>query len=61
MDRDQMSNEENYHFDVTGFLHIPGVLNSGEVTRLNAAIDAAARDLAALGNGNRPVASRARV
>lgn len=39
MDRDQMTNEENYHFDVAGFLHIPGVLNSGEVSRLNDAID----------------------
>lgn len=39
MDREQMSNEENYHFDVTGFLHIPGVLNSGEVARLNAVLD----------------------
>ncbi len=39
MDRDQMSNEENYHFDVTGFLHVPGVLNAGEVARLNDVID----------------------
>ena len=39
MDREQMSNEENYHFDVTGFLHVPGVLNSGEVARLNAVLD----------------------
>ena len=35
MDKDQMTNEENYHFDVAGFLHIPGVLNSGEVSRVN--------------------------
>ena len=34
-----MTNEENYHFDVAGFLHVPGVLNSGEVSRLNDAID----------------------
>ena len=39
MDRDQMSNEENYHFDVAGFIHVPGVLNAGEVARLNSAID----------------------
>ena len=40
MDRDEMTLEENYHFDVAGFLHVPGVLNSGEVARLNDAIDA---------------------
>jgi ectoine hydroxylase-related dioxygenase (phytanoyl-CoA dioxygenase family) len=39
VDKDEMSNEENYHFDVAGFLHIPGVLNSGEVSRLNQTLD----------------------
>ena len=29
MDREAMSNEENYSFDVAGYLHIPGVLNRG--------------------------------
>ena len=48
MDRDQMSNEENYHFDVTGFLHVPGVLNPGEVARLNAILDETGSDDAIL-------------
>ena len=39
MDRDQMSDEENYHFDVAGFLHVQGVLTPVEVSRLNQAID----------------------
>ena len=36
-----MSNEENYAFDVAGYLHIPGVLAPGEVVALNQALDAA--------------------
>ena len=39
MDRETMTNEENYAFDLTGYLHIPGVLTRPEVTRLNDAID----------------------
>ncbi|MCZ6635055.1 MAG: phytanoyl-CoA dioxygenase family protein [bacterium] len=39
MDRELMSNEENYCFDVAGYLHIPGVLNQGEVNVLNQALD----------------------
>ena len=39
MDREEMSNEENYAFDVAGYLHISGVLNSGEVAALNDALD----------------------
>ena len=39
MDRQPMTNEENYHFDIAGFLHIPGVLNSGELQRLNDAVE----------------------
>lgn len=39
MDNDQMSNEENYHFDVAGFLHIPSVINPGEVSRLTDAVE----------------------
>ena len=39
MDREAMSNEENYSFDVAGYLHIPGVLNRGEVKVLNEALD----------------------
>lgn len=34
-----MSNEENYHFDVAGFLHIPAVLTKAEVARINGALD----------------------
>jgi len=39
MDQETMSNEENYAFDVAGYLHIPGVLSKEEVARLNSAID----------------------
>jgi Phytanoyl-CoA dioxygenase (PhyH) len=39
MDREQMSNEENYAFDVAGYLHVPGVLNQEEVAALNRALD----------------------
>ena len=40
MDNELMTNEENYAFDVAGYLHIPGVLNQEEVAALNAALDA---------------------
>jgi hypothetical protein len=39
MDREAMSNEENYCFDVAGYLHVPGVLARAEVESLNATID----------------------
>ena len=39
MDREEMSNEENYAFDVAGYLHVPGVLSRGEVETLNRALD----------------------
>ena len=35
-----MTNEENYAFDVAGYLHIPGVLSQTEVAALNKALDA---------------------
>ena len=41
MDREEMSNEENYAFDVAGYLHVPGVLSRGEVEALNRALDEA--------------------
>ncbi len=41
MDPAAMSNEENYAFDVAGYLHVPGVLNHSQVNALNQAIDAA--------------------
>ena len=31
MDRESMSNEENYCFDVAGYLHIPGLMMPEEV------------------------------
>ena len=37
---DTRHNEENYAFDVAGYLHIPGVLNQEEMAALNAALDA---------------------
>ena len=39
MDREEMSNEENYAFDVAGYLHVPGVLSRGEVEALNRVLD----------------------
>src|SRR5438093_40008 len=41
MQRQEMSNEENYAFDVAGYLHVPGVLSREEVVVLNRALDAA--------------------
>ena len=41
MDQELMSNEENYCFDIAGYLHVPGVLNRGEVEQLNQTIDKA--------------------
>ncbi len=41
MDRETMTNEENYAFDLTGYLHIPGVLTRPEVARINDAINRA--------------------
>ena len=46
MDNDVMTNEENYAFDVAGYLHIPSVLSEEEVSSLNSALDAIS------GNGN---------
>ena len=46
MDNDIMTNEENYAFDVAGYLHIPNVLTKEEVSSLNSALDAIS------GNGN---------
>ena len=40
MDRETMTNEENYCFDVAGYLHVPGTLTRPEVERLNREIDA---------------------
>ncbi len=39
MDRETMTNEENYAFDIAGYLHIQGVLTRPEVERLNRVID----------------------
>ena len=41
MDPTAMSNEENYAFDVAGYLHVPAVLTRSEVTALNQALDSA--------------------
>ncbi len=39
MDNEIMTNEENYAFDVAGYLILKGVLKSGEVDALNTALD----------------------
>ncbi|MYG00380.1 phytanoyl-CoA dioxygenase family protein [Candidatus Poribacteria bacterium] len=39
MDKQVMTNEENYAFDVAGYLHIPSVLNQEEVSLLNEGLD----------------------
>ena len=49
MDREEMSNEENYAFDVAGYLHVPGVLSRGEVEALNRALDEAGESEGMLG------------
>ena len=53
MDNEVMSNEENYAFDVAGYLHIPSVLNQEEVAALNEALDAAGENEALLGDLHR--------
>ena len=53
MDSKLMSNEENYAFDVAGYLHIPGVLTQEEVTALNEALDAVADSEMLLGGLHR--------
>ena len=40
MDRETMTNEENYCFDVAGYLQVPGTLTRQQVERLNREIDA---------------------
>ncbi len=40
MANELMTNEENYAFDVAGYLHIPGVLSQEEVAALNEALNA---------------------
>ena len=37
----KMTNEENYHFDVAGYLIIPGVLTAAELKACNQALDQA--------------------
>ena len=39
MDNEVMTNEENYAFDVAGYLILKGALKSVEVDALNAALD----------------------
>ena len=39
MDRSAMTNEENYHFDVAGYLIVPGVLTATELRGCNQALD----------------------
>ena len=52
MNNDVMSNEENYAFDVAGYLHIPGVLNQEEVAVLNEALDAVGESEMLLGGSS---------
>ena len=49
MDNEVMRNEENYAFDVAGYLHIPGVLSQEEVEALNEALDAVGESEVLLG------------
>ena len=52
MNNEVMSNEENYAFDVAGYLHIPGVLTQEEVVTLNEALDAVEEDETLLGGSS---------
>lgn len=38
MEREAMTNRENYSFDVAGYLHVPGALIPEAVDQLNGAI-----------------------
>ncbi len=49
MDREAISNEENYCFDTAGFLVVRGALSRNEVAALNQAIDQAGRNEGMLG------------
>jgi ectoine hydroxylase-related dioxygenase (phytanoyl-CoA dioxygenase family) len=49
MDNEVMTNEENYAFDVAGYLHISGVLTQEEVAALNAALDVVGENETLLG------------
>ena len=49
MDQEAMSNEENYCFDIAGYLHVPGVLNRGEVEALNKVLDEVGKNEGMLG------------
>jgi hypothetical protein len=49
MDRESMTNEEDYAFDVAGYLHIPGVLTQTEVASLNQTLDAVGQTEGMLG------------
>ena len=53
MDNELMTNEENYAFDVAGYLHIPGVLNQEEVAALNETLDAVEESETLLGGPHR--------
>jgi ectoine hydroxylase-related dioxygenase (phytanoyl-CoA dioxygenase family) len=53
MDAKEMTNEENYCFDVAGYLHIPGVLNRAEVEALNGALDELDAGESLLGSSHR--------
>ena len=39
MDKKEMTNEENYHFDVTGYLIVPGVLTLDQLKTCNETLD----------------------
>ena len=39
MDKKEMTNEENYHFDVAGYLLLPGVLKKAEIKACNEALE----------------------
>ena len=49
MEHEAMTNEENYCFDVAGYLHIPGVLTSQETAALNTATETVGRTEGMLG------------
>ena len=49
MSGEVMSNEEDYAFDVAGYLHVPGALKSEEVKELNRALDGMKKSTGMLG------------
>ena len=61
MNGEILSNEEDYAFDVAGYLHVPGVLKPEEVEALNQALDGMGESTGMLGWSTPQLASISKV